>query len=485
MNAAGPAEPALPLAATLAALPAEWPEDLLPAIRVARRTAGETLVVVDDDPTGTQTVHGVPVLTEWSSVSLQTELAQSGGAHTFYLLTNSRSLAPAAAMALNGEIGRGLLAAAGAAGRRLTVISRSDSTLRGHFPAETDALVDALGGVDATLLVPAFLAGGRYTLDDVHYVAAGDRLVPAAQTEFARDYAFGYAHSNLRQWVAEKTAGRVAEGQVASISLDDLRRGGPQEVSARLQRLPPRAVCVVNAASERDLEVLALAALRAEAAGRRFLYRTAASFARVRAGLAERRLLTRADLGLPDAGGALIVAGSYVPKTTAQVAALRAAGVNSVEVHVPALLDGEKAEAEVAQAAQAAEAALAAGRDMLIYTSRELVTGLEAAGSLELGRRISRKVVAIVRSIRTRPRYLLAKGGVTSSDVATLGLGVRRATVLGQIQPGVPAWLTGPESRWPGLLLVVFPGNVGGPAALAEVVATLRPAYSEGRGNAP
>jgi uncharacterized protein YgbK (DUF1537 family) len=475
MSVDEPAEAVLPLAATLAVLPAEWPADLLPAIREARGAIGETLVVLDDDPTGTQTVHGVPVLTEWSAASLRREFADADDAHGFYLLTNSRSLAPAGAAALNAEIGQALSAAAGAAGRRLAVISRGDSTLRGHFPAETDALIGALDGVDATLLVPAFLAGGRYTLDDVHYVAEGDRLVPAAQTEFARDYAFGFAHSNLRQWVVERTDGRIAADQVASLSLRELRRGGPEVVRTRLERLPPGAVCVANAVSERDLEVLALGALMAEAAGRRILYRTAASFVRVRAGLAERPLLTLGELNLPDAGGGLIVAGSYVARTTAQLAALRASGVYSVEVRAPALISGDQAGAEITNAAKAAEAALAAGQDVLVYTSRELMTGSEAAGSLALGRRISEGLTAIVRAVGARPRYLLAKGGITSSDMATLGLGVRRATILGQIQPGVSAWLTGPESRWPGLVLVVFPGNVGGPEALAEAVAKLRP----------
>jgi uncharacterized protein YgbK (DUF1537 family) len=156
-----------------------------------------------------------------------------------------------------------------------------------------------------------------------------------------------------------------------------------------------------------------------------------------------------------------------------------------VEVRVPALLSGAHGEAEIVNAVVAAEGALAAGRDVLVYTSRELVSGPEAAGSLALGRRVSAALAAIVRAIRIRPRYLLAKGGITSSDVASLGLGVRRATVLGQIQPGVPAWLTGRESRWPGLVLVVFPGNVGGPEALAEAVAALRPTRHQAGDAAP
>jgi uncharacterized protein YgbK (DUF1537 family) len=473
MARAGREAQRLPLAATLAALPPEWPEHLLPAIRARRRASGQALVVVDDDPTGTQTVHDVPVLTEWSTGALRAELAGLSPDGTFYLLSNSRSLPAEAACALNAEIGRNLALAARQAGRRLAVISRSDSTLRGHFPAETDALTEALGsGPDATLLIPAFVAGGRYTIGDVHYVAESDELVPAGQTEFARDAAFGYASSNLRAWVAEKSGGLMAAEEVASITLEEVRRGGPVALVDRLLGLRRGAVAVVNAASERDLEVVALAALQAEAAGRRFLYRTAASFVRVRAGLSARPLLQAEALDLP-AGGGLIVAGSYVPKSTAQIHALRATRLVSHEVDVRALLaDNERAEA-IERAARAADESLAAGEDTLIVTSRELVTGTEAVASLDIGCRISAALVEMVKRVATRPRYMLAKGGITASDLATQALGVRRAWVLGQVYPGVPVWHLGTESRWPGLAYIVFPGNVGDARTLADMVAFL------------
>jgi uncharacterized protein YgbK (DUF1537 family) len=461
------------LTETLARLPPEWPADPLPAIRAAIRAAGEMLVVLDDDPTGTQSVHGIRVLTEWSVGALRAELASALPA--VYLLTNSRSMPLAQARSLNAEIGRNIVLAAEPGGRRPVVVSRSDSTLRGHFPGEVDALADALGGgFDATLLIPAFIAGGRYTIDDVHYVADGDRLIPAGETDFARDATFGYRASNLREWVDAQTGGRVPAASVAAISIETIRRSGPDGVADQLAVLHG-GVCVINAASERDLAVAALGMLQAEARGKRFLYRTAASIVPLRAGIYPRPLLTRADLDLPAAGGGLIVIGSYVPKSSDQAAALLAQpGVASVEVDVGALLADEGPEHEIARVAQAADQQLRAGRDTAIWTSRQLVTGADAESSLAIGRRVSDGLVAIVRAITTRPRYLLAKGGITSSDIATGGLHVQRALVLGQILPGVPVWQLGPESRYPGMSYIVFPGNVGGPGALAEVVAALR-----------
>ncbi|RPJ50938.1 MAG: hypothetical protein EHM21_03870 [Chloroflexi bacterium] len=479
-------------------LPGVWGEDLLPAIQARLQASGRKVVVLDDDPTGTQTVHGVPVLTEWPVERLVEEL--NGPAPAVYLLTNSRSLAPVEAEALNAAVGEALQRARARSGKDFGVISRSDSTLRGHFPGEVAALARGLqparGGpladdFDAWLVAPCFPEGGRLTVNNVHYVAEGEWLVPAGQTEFARDKSFGYRSSNLREWVAEKTGGAVRAEQVAVISLEDLRLGGPAAVTEKLLALPRGTICAVNAAGYRDLEVLVLGLLEAEAQGRRYLYRTAASFVRVRAGIAPRALLERADLKLPRTGAGLVVAGSYVPRTSQQLEALfKQTKIHAVEVRVHLLLDVTSRNGEIARVREAVSRHLAAGEDVAVFTSRELVVASagaaasanasasanadEAEANLAIGRAISDGLVDIVSGLKTRPRYLLAKGGITSSDVATRGLGIRRALVLGQIMPGVPVWRSGPESRYPGLAYVVFPGNVGGADALAKIVRGLR-----------
>lgn len=455
-------------------LPEEWPSDLLPEIQAQIGAGGRKVVVLDDDPTGTQTVHNVAVLTEWSLPALQAELNHPDPC--VYILTNSRSLPLPAAQALNAEIAANLAAAARATGRPFAVVSRSDSTLRGHYPGETDALAAALDmRVDATLIIPFFLEGGRFTIDDVHYVAEGEMLTPAAETPFARDAAFGYQESNLRRWVEEKSGGRVPAAAVASVSLDDIRRGGPAQVTERLMALRDAAVCVVNAVSMRDVQVFVLGLLAAEAQGKTFLYRTAASFVQVRAGIAPRPLLTAADLELPATGGGLTVVGSYVPKSTSQLGELLTQpGVTGIEIDVNLLLDEAMQPGAVAQAAQTVDDVLRHNGDVVLYTSRTLITGDNAEVSLDIGRRVSAGLVAIVQRLLARPRYLLAKGGITSSDLATQGLHVKRATVLGQILPGVPVWRTGPESRLPGLVYIVFPGNVGDDQALVAAVGRLR-----------
>jgi uncharacterized protein YgbK (DUF1537 family) len=262
----------------------------------------------------------------------------------------------------------------------------------------------------------------------------------------------------------------VSPERIASLSIADIRGGGPERAAERLSALGPGDHCVVNAASYRDLEVVVAGLLSAEAAGRRFVCRTAASFVRVRAGIPPGALLQAEDMTFPGTRGGLFVVGSHVPKSSEQLAALRdCRGVLGVELAVENLLREDRRAREIRRAADAVNRELAAGGDVALFTSRRLVGAGDAAASLEIGRKVSDGLVAVVRDLRSRPRYLVAKGGITSSDVATRGLGVRRAVVLGQVLPGVPVWRLGEEARYPGMAYVVFPGNVGGASALADI----------------
>jgi uncharacterized protein YgbK (DUF1537 family) len=186
-------------------------EGALDEIRRRVVESGRRVVVLDDDPTGVQSVHGVPVLTTWAVEDLRWALEQTSP--TFYILTNSRSFPEDEAVDLNREIARNLSAAAAESGTDFDVVSRSDSTLRGHYPAETDALAAALAeggrGPDGLIICPAFFEAGRITVDDVHWVRQDGELVPAGQTEFASDHSFGYRSSDLKAWVEEKTGERL------------------------------------------------------------------------------------------------------------------------------------------------------------------------------------------------------------------------------------------------------------------------------------
>lgn len=460
-------------AALFSNLPAEWRQDLIPQIQALLRETNQKVVVLDDDPTGTQTVHDTIVLTEWTAPALVRELESADP--VCYILTNSRSVSAAEAIALNREIARNLRSAALATGRPYTVISRSDSTLRGHFPAETDALAaSAESAPDGVLVIPAFMAGGRYTIRGVHYVEEGAALIPAAQTPYAKDAVFGYAQSDLRKWVEEKTGGRTKSKDVVSLSIDVIRDGGPEATGALLDSLTDGAVCVVDAISERDLEVVALACIRAEAAGVRFIYRTAASFAGIRGGIAVREPLAAEDMPRSSDNGGLVVVGSYVKKSSDQLASLLASGMASgIELPLAELLAADDQDAFIQPIVDELAAILRVGKHAALYTSRELISGSDDDSSLAIGRRVSLCLVDIARRLPVVPRFIIAKGGITSSDLATGALDIKRATVLGQILPGIPVWQPDANSRYPGGVYVVFPGNVGDDEALLRALQIL------------
>ena len=381
--------------------------------------------------------------------------------------------------------------------RSLGVVSRGDSTLRGHYPAETDALARGLGwSSPAVLLAPFFLEGKRYTAHDVHYVGAADgsgKLTPAGETEFAKDRAFGYTASHLPTWVEEKTSGSVKAADVCSLSLDLIRNGGPDAVQAALAALPnggANAVVVANALTPSDMAVVSLGCMQAERAGalsHGLLYRSAGALVAARAAIPPRPLLTAAEMQrLPSSGGGgtaelaaddagLIVVGSYVGKSTEQLAALHdlCPWFATVELKVAELAKGGDAwAAEEARAREAVESALRRSESVVMHTSREVIQD-DGQGGLLIGDRVNQAIVTLVRSLSIFPSFLVAKGGITSNDVAVEGLGVRRADVLGSVRPGVPVWRCGPESRAPGLAYVVFPGNVGAVDDLAQVAAMM------------
>ena len=464
-----------------AGLPDARPDDeaLRESIRAMRVADGLLLGVLDDDPTGSQAVHGVQVVTVLEESAY--EAALGGAAATCFVLTNTRILGEAAAVELNTRAARGLLAVAERRDTRIQLVSRSDSTLRGHVMAEVAALQavrrEVAGrGFDGVLLIPAFLEAGRVTAADIHWARAGAGLIPVGETEFARDPAFGYTASDLRDFVAEKSGAAIGRDEVASISLADIRLGGPPRIRDLLAGAADGRWIVVNATEYSDLETVACGVLLAERAGQSFLFRTGPSFVRALSGLGPQAPLRGGAIwpsGRPRGHG-LIVVGSHVSQTSRQVAALRArAATTDIELDVPALMRG--AGDVVAAAGQ--QVAEALGRsDVLLYTSRALAAGRDGADSLAIARTVSAALSrTVAAALAARPAWVIAKGGITSHDVALHGLGIRRAEVTGQLFPGVISVLrpidAAPEAI--GMPYVVFAGNVGDDGTLAQVVAIL------------
>lgn len=450
------------------------------AVRAAN--AGRILAVLDDDPTGSQSVRGVQVVTVFEEAEYAAALETATPA--LFVLTNTRGLSEADAVALDSRIAAQLFAVAASRGAELDLVSRGDSTLRGHVLAELTALDDArrtaLGsGFDVFLLAPAFFEAGRTTVGDVHRVRVDGVDVPAGETEYARDKTFGFHASDLKEFLAEKSSGAIDAADVVSLSLDDIRVGGPERIAAILRALHGGVHVVVNAEQDSDYDVVALGVAIARETGTAIATRCGPSFVRALAGIEPGEPLGPAEIwpdGRP-AGHGLIAVGSHVSGTSTQVERLRERHpVREFELQVSRVLGdlGER-DAHVAELGAAAAAALASA-DVLVYTSRELVPGADPAASLDIARRVSAALTDVTGLVlAARPAWVIAKGGITSHEVAVAGFGVRRAEVAGQLGRGIIS-LFRPLAARPeaiGMPYVVFAGNVGTPDSLADVVALL------------
>ncbi|MFH1981604.1 MAG: four-carbon acid sugar kinase family protein [Pseudomonadota bacterium] len=431
--------------------------------------AGIRIVVLDDDPTGIQTVHGCLVLTEWSGPNIVAALKDDEP--YFFILTNTRAFAPEKAREIIAEITRQVVQANLAYGYRLVFICRSDSTLRGHFPLEMDTVIETAGiRPEARFLIPAFFEGKRVTTGDVHYIVEGKTMIPCHETEFARDTAFGYATAHLPGYVEEKTNGRIHRDEIISLSQKLLQKDAQSELALFLDAVPPGRFVVVNATGYAELDRFSDAIVTRLEGCAVTIFQSAASFVK---SLVACPVAAPVGSGAkPHGGPGLIVVGSHVEKTTRQLNALLAApGLEAIKIDVSALLKNENALSTATS--KALHEAFKAGSTPVVFTSRTLWQSTGNAAQLESGRRISAFLSMVVATAKTAPSFLIAKGGITAHDILTSGLGIARARVLGQAAPGVPVIRMPPGHRWAGMPYVIFPGNVGEDDALKRVYLSL------------
>ena len=449
---------------------------------LAREIAGNDrkIVVLDDDPTGVQTVHDIHVYTGWGHDEILAGFRESN--NLFYVLTNSRGFTREQTIKAHKEIAAVVNNVARETGRGYIYISRSDSTLRGHYPLETQILRDADerykgATIDGEILCPFFKEGGRFTINNVHYVKYGDELVPANETEFAKDKTFGYTAPDMPGYIEEKTGGEYKAASVTCISLDDIHAMNIDAIEAQLMAVKGFNKIIVNAVDYVDIKVFCIALYRAMKKGKVFMFRTAAAIVKVMGGVTDIPLLTRKDMVTAgNNNGGIIVVGSHTDKTTRQLEALKSLkDIQFVELDARLVRDDEAFAKEVDRCLAIEEKAIEAGKTVCCYTTRALITADtgDKEDELRLSVKISDAVQSLVGRLKVTPSFVIAKGGITSSDVGTKALGVKRALVLGQIRPGIPVWKTGDESRFPGTPYVIFPGNVGEDSTLKEAAEIL------------
>ena len=397
------------------------------------------MVVLDDDPTGIQTVHGCRLLTSWDVKTVREALRDK--VPFFYMLTNTRAMTQQETSQVIEVAMETVIEANRECGFRMIYVSRSDSCLRGHFPLETDVMQHVLRrhGIEIwhpVPFIPAFIEAGRVTVGGTHFMRENGRLVPLSQTEFANDNVFGYTTSVLCEYIREKGA------NPDDYEIVDAENYG--QLSAYTGQLLAQTASFDGAV----------------------VIRSSSSLPKAISGISEQPLLGKEIIRNKSGVGCFVV-GSHVQKTTRQLKALLSAdGIRGIEVDVMRILDEDKQLfGEILSQMSEAETG---GYTPVVYTSRQEIRLSDAGQRQKLGKTVSDFLVSLVAEMPFIPSYLVAKGGITSHDILTKGLHVRSATVLGQIVANVPCVMT---DRFP---YIIFPGNVGDDNSLRDVYEQLR-----------
>ena len=423
------------------------------------------MVVLDDDPTGIQTVHGCLLITRWDEESVR--LGFEDAEPFFYILTNTRAMTREDAEQVTREAMEMVIKVNHDYGYRLIIVSRSDSCLRGHFPLETDVMRQCLvehgySVYPKTPFCPAFIEAGRVTIDGIHYMKDGKQLIPVSQTEFARDNVFAYHTSILTEYIKEKGANPDDYEIVDAESYDELYRFARHLTSDILPPLDPQVALHLQVKEPSDLRPHPSDLSLHPSA---IVIRSSSSLPKALSGISDQPLLDRTIL--KQAGVGCFIVGSHVKKTTQQLEhLLQAEGTCAIEVDVQRILDDSAL--LMSETLDTIRQVVEMGLTPVIYTSRQEIRLDDANQRQHLGQQVSDFLVDIVYRLPFTPSYLVGKGGITSHDILTKGLGIRSARVLGQVIPSVPCVMA------PHFPYIIFPGNVGNEDSLREVYLKLK-----------
>ena len=439
------------------------------------------VIVVDDDPTGSQTVHGCLLLLSWRVETLVEGLQHP--ADVLFILANTRALPRQEAEDRLRAVCRNLRRAL----RRLKLedwqlVSRGDSTLRGHFPLDGQVLGQELGPFAVWFLLPAFLPGGRTTVDG-HHLLHGR---PVHLSSYARDSRFGYSTSSLAAWVEQKSGGHVPQATVTGIHWGDGRRPGRH--LARLAPLPQGSVVTVDASEPVHLRCFGQLLLLRRQQGHRDLCWGAASLVNALVDPGPQTLqrgdwagLRRRDARGPQPG--LILVGSHQSGADRQLAQLLTApSVKALEIPLERLLqDTDPTPLAASLAAALGQALQQERRTVVLYTSRgERLRG-DGAAQLALAQAVAQLQETLLTPLRDRLGYAVSKGGSTTDTLLRHGLALDRVVLRGQVMAGISlVQPVGSGGQAAALPVICVPGNMGTDKTLLDLHRLMEPEHALG-----
>ncbi len=438
------------------------------------------IIVIDDDPTGSQTVNNCFLLVKWNHSTLVKALKSKS--NLFFILANTRSLSENNAKLKLEEICNTIKGVISSKTYREDIIfvSRGDSTLRGHNFLEPNTINDCLGPFDATFHIPAFIEGKRLTINGKHFVDN----IPANQTIFAKDKIFGYQTNDIRDLLFQKSKLELKKNNIENLKLSELNSLENNEENIVFQRLRSfqnntHVIVDVKDYSQLDKFSNAIHKLKKQ---KKFLFRTAASFissiSQIRNN--EKNNSFYSHLRRKNSNNnflrGLIIIGSHVKLTTIQLReVLRISFFKPIELDVFEFFrinsskdNNDELIVYKNQFLNAIRSGLNEGKTPVLFTSRKVISLVNNEEQIGFNNSLANFIAEIVSDVKNEIGYLISKGGVTSNVILSRGLKADYVYLEGQILTGI-SLVTFKLRNNENLPVVTFPGNIGDKYALLKV----------------
>ena len=441
------------------------------------------IIVFDDDPTGSQTVHDCLLLLKWDYQTLLKGLRSSS--KLLFILCNTRSLTEKEASRRLTEICSSLIKVISNEGYSLSgfmFISRGDSTLRGHNFLEPEIINRNLGPFDATFHIPAFIEGERLTINGKHFV----QNIPAHKTIFAKDKIFGYDSNNIKEILYKKSKSRIKLDDIKNLDLSDINNlqfTANDPIFLKIKNLNNNAQIIVDAKNYIHLNKFCLL-INKLSFEKKFLFRTAASFISAISRIGENpksktyySKLRRKDKNNTYLRG-LIVVGSHVETSSLQIKnLLKFTKYKPVEINVQDFYqllkfnDGEKL-IKVLKNNLVSQIRNLINKQFtpVLFTSRKEISCKSEYEEFQFKKILSLFIAEIIHELRHEIGYLVSKGGITSNVILSEGFKADIVYLEGQIMTGISVLNVNLTKINTYIPVITFPGNIGNPDTLKKVL---------------
>ena len=444
------------------------------------------IIIIDDDPTGSQTVNGCNLILRWDYETLLKGLKDSS--NLLFILANTRSLSKKDVKIRLKEICsalREIMNNSSFAEEDFVLISRGDSTLRGHNFVEPDIINELLGPFDATFYIPAFMEGNRTTINGIHFVDN----IPINKTIFSKDKIFGFNTSNIKELISEQSNHQLNFNDIENIFIQDfefLESNQINKLSMYIEKLKDNKKVIVDIINYSQLDKFSNI-IKSLLNKKRFLFRSSASFISSLSNIkyTQKDYIYFSQLrrknNIDQIMKGLIVIGSYVELTTLQLnKVLEISLCEPIEINVLKLYELFKLEDNLDQLNSFKQLLLNSVRNILgqesipvLFTSRDIVSPIDNNDLIRFQDFLSAFLAEIVSAIKYEIGYLISKGGITTHTIISKGLKADSVYLEGQILPGVSLVTFNLLEQKGKLPIVTFPGNIGNNMSLVKALEIL------------